>query len=101
MPEVLKPFATIREACNITGLSQHFLRDGVKAGTIPHIMSGNTYMINIPLLLQQLDNMSKNNMTVQCGSMHGGESVNRGENASKKENVRGRNLRSINLYETG
>ena len=24
----VKPFLTIREACNYTGLSQHFLRDG-------------------------------------------------------------------------
>ena len=48
------PFAPIREACTITGLSQCFLRKGCKAGTIPHILSGTKYLIDIPALLFQL-----------------------------------------------
>ena len=57
-----KPFMTIREACNYSGLSQRFLRDGCKSGIIPHIMSGNTYMINVAMLMETLDSMSKDSL---------------------------------------
>ena len=57
-----KPFMNIREACNYTGLSQRFLRDGCKSGTIPHLMSGNVYMINVKLLMNTLDDMSQRNI---------------------------------------
>ena len=53
MPTV--PFQKIAEACKTTGLSQYFLRQGCKDGTIPHIRSGSTYYINVPELLGQLD----------------------------------------------
>lgn len=49
-----QPFQRIPQACNTTGLSQHYLREGCKTGTIPHIKSGQTYLINIPALLKQL-----------------------------------------------
>lgn len=58
----VKPFMKIKEACAVTGLSQIYLRRGVRDGTIPHIVSGpeisgkghGTYFINMPLLLKQL-----------------------------------------------
>lgn len=53
MPTV--PFQKIAEACKTTGLSQYFLRQGCKDGTIPHIRSGSTYYINVPELLGQLN----------------------------------------------
>ena len=56
-----KPYLTIRETCNLTGLSQHFLREGCKTGEIPHFMSGNVYMINISLLKEYLDEKSRQN----------------------------------------
>lgn len=49
-----KPFQTIKEACISTGLSQYFLREGCKSGSVPHIKSGMKYYINIPLLLEKL-----------------------------------------------
>lgn len=49
------PFQKIGDASRTTGLSQFFLRQGCKAGTVPHIKSGTTYMINIPALLRKLD----------------------------------------------
>ena len=52
------PFQTISGASHITGLSQSYLRKGAIAGTIPHIKSGNTYMINIPLLMETMDKLS-------------------------------------------
>lgn len=51
------PFQKIREACATTGLSQFYLRNGCKDGSIPHIKSGGTYYINIPALLKKLEAM--------------------------------------------
>ena len=57
MPEQRRdqPFQRIPMACQTTGLSQSYLRAGCKAGAIPHIMSGKTYLVNVPALLRQLD----------------------------------------------
>lgn len=52
MPTV--PFQKIAEACKTTGLSQYFLRQGCKNGTIPHIRSGGVYYINVPALMETL-----------------------------------------------
>lgn len=49
------PFATISDAARITGLSQYYLRQGVRNGTVPHIRSGTKYLINLPRLLETLD----------------------------------------------
>lgn len=49
------PFQKIAEASRTTGLSQYFLRQGCKDGSVPHAKSGGTYYINIPKLLRQLD----------------------------------------------
>lgn len=51
------PFQKIREACATTGLSQFYLRNGCKDGSIPHIKSGGTYYINVPALLKKLEAM--------------------------------------------
>ena len=48
------PFQRIPAACRITGLSQRYLREGCKTGTIPHIKCGRDNLINIPALLRQL-----------------------------------------------
>jgi len=49
------PFQKIAEACKTTGLSQYFLRQGCRNGTIPHIKSGGVYYINVPALMKTLD----------------------------------------------
>lgn len=54
IPRIPIPYCRIADACRITGLSQHYLRRGCRDGTIPHQMSGNTYYIDVPLLLEQL-----------------------------------------------
>ena len=51
---LLVPFQKIMEACKTTGLSQYFLRQGCKNGTVPHIKSGGVYYINVPALVEQL-----------------------------------------------
>lgn len=48
------PFLRIKDAATATGLSQFYLRNGCKDGTVPHVLSGNTFYINIPALLRQL-----------------------------------------------
>lgn len=52
-------FQTIADASRTTGLSQYFLRRGCKAGIVPHIKSGNKFLVNAPLLIEQMDQMSK------------------------------------------
>ena len=48
------PFQRIPDAARATGLSQSFLRRGCKTGTVPHIMSGNTYYVDVERLIQRL-----------------------------------------------
>ena len=50
----MAPFQKIAKACKTTGLSQYFLRQGCKSGTVPHIKSGGVYYINVPALVEQL-----------------------------------------------
>lgn len=49
-----KPFLKIKEAAVVTGLSEYFLRKGCRSGSVPHICSGNVYLVNIPALLRKL-----------------------------------------------
>lgn len=48
------PFQKISEAVKTTGLSAYYLRRGCKDGTVPHVLSGGVYYVNVPLLLKQL-----------------------------------------------
>lgn len=54
------PFQKIKEASSSTGLSVHYLRSGCRDGTVPHIRSGNAIYINVPLLLERLQEVSVN-----------------------------------------
>lgn len=49
------PYQKIGEACVSTGLSQYYLRNGCKDGSIPHVKSGGVYYINVPALLKKLE----------------------------------------------
>ena len=49
------PFQKITEACKNTGLSQYYLRQGCKNGTVPHIKSVGVYYVNVPALMDELD----------------------------------------------
>ena len=48
------PFQKIADAVRTTGLSAYYIRNGCRAGTVPHVKSGNVYFVNIPALLRQL-----------------------------------------------
>lgn len=53
-----KPFQTIADASRTTGLSQFFIRKACREGTCPHIRAGRTFMVNVPMLVQQLNEQS-------------------------------------------
>ena len=54
-------YQNIVDACRTTGLSQNYLRNGCKDGTIPHIRCGRVYMIDIPELYAALESQQKAN----------------------------------------
>lgn len=49
-----QPFQKIADAATITGLSQYYLRQGCRNGSVPHVKSGSVYFVNIPALLRKL-----------------------------------------------
>ena len=52
MDPVYRP---IPATAKYTGLAECFIRKGVKDGTIPAIKVGKKYMVNVPLLLENLN----------------------------------------------
>ena len=55
MPDPAVPFQTIRNTARLTGLSAYHLRRGCKDGSVPHVMVGAEYRINVPLLMDRLN----------------------------------------------
>ena len=53
------PFMKIKDAVKATGLSAYFLRNGCKDGSVPHVIRGTAYLINVPALLEQMDEESR------------------------------------------
>ena len=53
------PFMSIKDTATATGLSQKYLRAGVRNGEIPHICVGAKYMINLPVLMECLNRKSQ------------------------------------------
>ena len=50
----MKPFQKIAEASKTTGLSQYYLRNGCRDGSIPCVKNGSVYLVNVPALLKML-----------------------------------------------
>ena len=53
--EFEKIFVSIREAVKITGLSEFYLRQELRAGRVPYIKSGTKYLINLPAYINILN----------------------------------------------
>jgi len=49
-------YQSIKDTAKVSGLSEFYLRKLLKKGQLPHIKSGNKVLINIPSLLDQLEN---------------------------------------------
>ena len=62
-PGSFKRFQTVKEFCVTSGLSCKMIREGCKAGMIPHLRVGEgenaRFMINARLALEQLDHESQ------------------------------------------
>lgn len=58
-----QPYQPIFLASETTGISQYYLRKGIKNGTIPFVRTGNKYLINVPALLEQMNRQSEAAMT--------------------------------------
>ena len=54
----------IKDSAAYSGCSEYYIRNGIKNGTIPHIRSGNKYLINVPLWIEQLNEQSRKATTV-------------------------------------
>ena len=52
-------FQPIRGASEITGLSQKYIREGCRSGTIPCLKVGSDYRVNMPLWRELLDRASE------------------------------------------
>ena len=53
-------FRPIIECSDPSGISQYFIRQGVKEGWIPHIRCGNKVMVNYPKFIEILNERSVN-----------------------------------------
>lgn len=53
------PYQTPKAAAYLTGLSLWYIREGCKAGTIPHIRVGRDYRVDMLQFLAQLQEASK------------------------------------------
>lgn len=48
-------YHSIRETARITGLSEYFIRQQLKAGAVPGTYSGKKFLVNVPSLLESLN----------------------------------------------
>ena len=51
----MKSYMSIREAARETGLSEHYIREGVREGRLPFLYSGRKALVNVPLMLRKLE----------------------------------------------
>ncbi len=51
------PFLTIREAVKLIGLSERYVRKLHHEGKLPHVMSGNRALVNVPKLMEMMDRL--------------------------------------------
>ena len=58
---LLCPILSIKTAAEITGLSQYYIRNGCRAGTIPHIMSGNRYKVDLQRFAETISSSGSDN----------------------------------------
>lgn len=57
MNNVIFPiYQSIKDTVKTTGLSEYYLRKLLKAGKLPHIKSGAKIFVNVPQLVERLEN---------------------------------------------
>lgn len=60
-------FASVAETSKITGLSQAFLYQGCRNGTIPFIKSGKKYLLNPEQVIAHLDSQAAESVRTAKG----------------------------------
>lgn len=60
-------FKSIREVAEMGIVPEHYLRKMVKEGNCPCIMSGKKVLINVPALIEKLEEMSRENKMLEKG----------------------------------
>ena len=58
-------FQSIKDTVKVTGLSEFYLRKLLKSGNLPHTMSGNKVLVNVPLLVEQIEKGELGNVGTQ------------------------------------
>jgi len=59
VPQGVPVLVSVLEANRITGLGQTYLRRGCKNGTVPHIYIGRRLYINLPQLLELINEQTR------------------------------------------
>ena len=52
------PFQSVYDTVKTTGLSRYYLQAGIKDGSVPYIRSGRRILVNVPMLLDRLNDES-------------------------------------------
>ena len=52
----------VKETAKAFNVSEWWIRQGLKAGTIPHIRCGRRILINVPMLMAQMDEQSSHSL---------------------------------------
>lgn len=52
------PFQPIKNVPRLTGFSEHFVREGVKSGAIPHVRVGVKILVDVPRFLAKMHEQS-------------------------------------------
>lgn len=58
-----RKFLTVRQTAALGILSEYRLRCMIAEGTCPGVYSGNRFLVNVPMLIEQLDAMSREGVT--------------------------------------
>lgn len=61
-PETMGIYVGLSCSSKILGLSDYQLRRGIKEKRYPHIKRGQTYLLNMPLMIQQLEAESRRSL---------------------------------------
>ena len=56
-----RPYKTVREVVALSGFSEHYIRDGIRAGRIPYVKCGKAFKIPYQLFMEQMEREARMN----------------------------------------
>lgn len=61
--DISKPIlVSSKEAAQASGMSEWYVKQGIKAHTIPHVRCGRRVLVNLPLFLESLNKQSNDSL---------------------------------------